>query len=382
MNATSFALETVIQPSPAGMRPAGIPQPAVSLLSASLPAVSLPAVSLPAVSLPAVSLPAVSLPGAGPTPSASPSQAASPLPGAAPSQGAAPLPGAAPAFPWMGGKGWLAAKLADRLPRKACYVEPFAGAAAMLLALPPSPVEILNDRNRDLVGFYRVMQEDRSRAALLERLRWTPYARAEYVRALDLLDSPEDDPVSRAWAFFVVSNAAFSGGGQGGLTEKRFAASTQRSQGRRMNYHIEGLPALAQRMRFVVIENRDAIDLLAQYDSPDTLFFLDPPYHPDTRNIHHERSRGTYAGGEMDAVQHLELLAMCRNLQGMAALCGYAHDDYDDALLSAGWETLAFAKKAMSSLHRDTDQSQREERVWINEKLARHFQRRQQITMF
>ena len=301
---------------------------------------------------------------------------AGPMPCAAP-----PCAAPAPAFPWMGGKGWLAQKIADRLPRKTCYVEPFAGAAAMLLALPPSPVEVLNDRNRDLVGFYRVMQEDRTRAALLERLQWTPYARAEYVRALDLLDASENDPITRAWAFFVVSNAAFSGGGQSGLTEKRFATSTQRSQGRRMNYHIEGLPALAQRLKDVVIENRDAIDLLDQYDSPDTLFFLDPPYYPDTRNIHHERSRGTYAGGEMDAVQHLELLAMCRQLKGFVALCGYAHDDYDDALLPDGWETLSFPRKAMSSLHRDTDQSQREERVWINPRLAAHFQGRQQISL-
>jgi DNA adenine methylase len=307
-------------------------------------------------------------------PSARPPAASPPFAGQTPSAG--------PAFPWLGGKGWLVQKIADRLPRKACYVEPFAGAAAMLLALPESPVEILNDRNRDLVGFYWVMQEDSLRTALLERLQWTPYAREEYSRALDLLNSTEDDPITRAWAFFVVSNAAFSGGGQSGLTEKRFATSTQRSQGRRMNYHIEGLPALAQRLKNVVIENREAIVLLAQYDSPDTLFFLDPPYYPDTRHIHHERSRGTYSGGEMDAVQHLELLAMCRQLKGFVALCGYAHDDYDDALLPFGWETLSFPRKALSSLHRDTDQSQREERVWINPRLARHLEGRQQITLF
>ncbi len=319
---------------------------------------------------PAVILPSTALRCAGgPSPCAAP-----PFVGQSPSAG--------PAFPWLGGKGWLAQKIADRLPRKSCYVEPFAGAAAMLLALPPSPVEVLNDRNRDLIGFYRVMQDNRLRTDLLDRLQWTPYARDEYARALDLLNSSEDDPITRAWAFFLVSNASFSGGGQSGLTEKRFATSTQRSQGRRMNYHIEGLPALAQRLKNVVIENRDAINLLDQYDSPDTLFFLDPPYYPDTRNIHHERSRGTYAGGEMDAVQHLELLAMCRQLKGFVALCGYAHDDYDDALLSAGWETLSFHRKALSSLHRDTDQSQREERVWINHKLAGHLDGRQQITMF
>ncbi|MCY0872888.1 MAG: DNA adenine methylase [Acidithiobacillus caldus] len=302
------------------------------------------------------------------------------------------LSGVVPAFPWMGGKGWLAEKIRHQMPRNVCYVEAFAGAAAMLLALPPAPVEILNDRNDGLVNFYRVLQNHQWRKDLIERLEWTPYSRTEYalllVRCQELERKHRDCGLTTterqewAWAFFYVANATFSGGGQTGLTDKRFATSTDRSQGRRARYHLDGLPKLAQRLRHVVIENLPALYILAKYDSDHTLFFLDPPYYPDTRAILHEKSRGTYEGGEMDAVQHHELLAICRRLRGMVALCGYAHPDYDDALLPHGWKTLSFPRKALSSLHRDKERASREERVWLNPPLAEHFARNRQVSLF
>ncbi|MBU2754998.1 DNA adenine methylase [Acidithiobacillus sp. CV18-2] len=289
------------------------------------------------------------------------------------------------AFPWLGGKGWMRKKLGHRLPRKLqCYVEPFAGAAAMLLGLPRMPVEVLNDRNQDLVNFYRVMQRPASRETLLDRLRWTPYARDEFVRALQMLEGADQsmDKVERAWAFFVVANATFSGGGQSGITENRFATSSQRSQGQRMHYHIDGLPGIAERLRHVVIENRCAQQILPQYDSPDTLFFLDPPYFPETRSIRHETSRGTYAGGEMSAQDHIRMLEICLDLDGYVVLCGYPHEAYDDVLLPHGWEILTFDRHAMTSLHRDQQKSQRQECLWINPKMARHFAQGTQQSLF
>jgi DNA adenine methylase len=287
---------------------------------------------------------------------------------------------AIPAFPWMGGKQWFVEHARSWFPRAGCYVEPFAGAASVLLGLPPSQVEILNDRNGDLVHFYRTMQNPEQRGMLLEKLEWTVYARGEFERALIMMDDNLVMGVDRAWAFFVVANCAFSGGGQNALTASRFAASTQRSQGRRLQYHIDGLKGLADRLSNVVVENRDAADLLDRYDSMDTLFFLDPPYHPGTRNIRSEKDRGQYAGGEMTAENHQTLIEKCVSLDGMVAICGYAHDDYDGPLRAAGWETIRYGRKALSSLHHDGERAGRDERVWINVALARR--RKKQCNLF
>lgn len=64
-----------------------------------------------------------------------------------------------PIVPWLGGK----RRLADRIfpffdNRHTCYVEPFAGGAALFFLKPPSDVEVINDINGELINLYRVVQ--------------------------------------------------------------------------------------------------------------------------------------------------------------------------------------------------------------------------------
>ena len=64
-----------------------------------------------------------------------------------------------PIIPWMGGKRRLADRLIPLFPPHECYVEVFAGGAALFFMRPqPAPVEVLNDLNGDLVTLYRVVQ--------------------------------------------------------------------------------------------------------------------------------------------------------------------------------------------------------------------------------
>ncbi|KPW35435.1 Site-specific DNA methylase, partial [Pseudomonas coronafaciens pv. atropurpurea] len=64
-----------------------------------------------------------------------------------------------PIIPWMGGKRRLADRLIPLFPPHECYVEVFAGGAALYFMRPQAaPVEVLNDINGDLVTLYRVVQ--------------------------------------------------------------------------------------------------------------------------------------------------------------------------------------------------------------------------------
>ncbi len=117
-------------------------------------------------------------------------------------------------FPYLGGKSRMVQTILPLLPSHATYVEPFSGAANILLAKKPSQVEVLNDASGLIVNFFRVLQDPIQSAALLDRLEYTPYARMEYALALERLDDP--DPVMKAWAFFTAQCQGISGSGSFG----------------------------------------------------------------------------------------------------------------------------------------------------------------------
>jgi len=60
---------------------------------------------------------------------------------------------------WFGGKGKMVKKLLPLIPQHKIYVEVFGGGASLLFAKEPSPVEVYNDLNSDLVNFFRVLRD-------------------------------------------------------------------------------------------------------------------------------------------------------------------------------------------------------------------------------
>ena len=63
-----------------------------------------------------------------------------------------------PIISWIGGKRRLADLLLPRFPAHTCYVEVFAGGAALYFLKSPSKVEVINDINGELINLYRVVQ--------------------------------------------------------------------------------------------------------------------------------------------------------------------------------------------------------------------------------
>jgi DNA adenine methylase len=158
-----------------------------------------------------------------------------------------------------------------------CYVEPFGGAAGVLANKPESHVEIYNDRDQDLVQFFRILRDrgDELRAWL----RDVPYARAQYERwAPAWYDDGwrPADPVARAGVFFYLRQTAF---GAKYRYKGGFATSTTRNQASTYRNQVTRLERFADRFRdSVVLEQGDWREVLAQYDAEETLFYCDPPY--------------------------------------------------------------------------------------------------------
>lgn len=266
-----------------------------------------------------------------------------------------------PALRWHGGKWRLAPWIMAHFPSHRVYVEPFGGAASVLLRKPRAYAEVYNDLDDDVVNFFRVLQDPLGGGALMRKLELTPFARREFEIAWD----HSDDPVERARrlvirAFMGFGSNAHNSTGRGHKSTG-FRANSSRSgttPAEDWRNYPEALPLLIERLRGVVIEHRHAHKVMAAHDAPETLHYVDPPYVQDTRSPANKYD-GKYRmyRHELDDADHADLLGFLRGLGGMVVLSGYAHALYDEALRD--WrrvECEAFADGARK----------RTEVLWIN----------------
>lgn len=241
-------------------------------------------------------------------------------------------------FRWFGGKGHMLAKLLPLIPAAGRpYCEPYAGAASVFWSRDPAPVEVLNDLDDRIVNLFRVLQDREQFDDLKHRIMWTPYARAEFGRALDILRHGSDDPVERAWAFFVAQNQGFSGVAKTVGNWSRTFCSTAGVADVVNTWlmRLSMLDAWRWRLMRCQIDNRDALEVIRHWDSADTVFYVDPPYHRDTR-----KDTDVYKH-ECGHEHHVQLVNALLECKGAVVLSGYAHDVYKP-LEAAGWERIDF----------------------------------------
>jgi DNA adenine methylase len=259
---------------------------------------------------------------------------------------ATPKIGSAP-LKWHGGKGYLAPKIIALMPRHVHYVEPYFGGGAVLLHrdpadksmwLPPHKgvSEVVNDLNGELMNFWRVLQHPHMFNKFQRLMQGTPFAEPEWIKAALMLGEKElVDDLNRARYFFVACRQSMSG------RMKDFTPLTRRRVRAKMNEQasawlsaVEGLPAVHERLKGVVILNRDALDVIRQQDGPDTLFYLDPPYLHETR-----ATTGEYEH-EMDEEAHNSLLCRLSDIQGKFILSGYRSALYDAWAKNFRWHRI------------------------------------------
>lgn len=262
-------------------------------------------------------------------------------------------------FQWFGGKGLLMSKLLPLIPEGGMpYCEPFAGAASIFFARKPAPVEILNDLDGDIVNFFRVMQDEKQFRELRRRLLWTPYARAEFLRAIEILNDRNASAIDRAWAFFVGQNQGFAG--KLAKNAKRADWGVNIAKKLAWPSRVKKLELFRERLLGCQIDNDDAIRVISRYDRDDAVFYVDPPYILSTR-------KGINYSNEPNDAYHIKLIDTLLNVRGSVVLSGYDHEIYH-RLDDAGWVRTEF--KVVSSVPNSArafdGRPSRTEVVWRN----------------
>jgi DNA adenine methylase len=265
-----------------------------------------------------------------------------------------------PAIRYHGAKFRLAPWIIKHFPPHYCYVEPFGGAAGVLLQKPRSYAEVYNDLDGNIVNFFRVLRDPEQRAALLEQLVLTPYARDEF----DLAWEPTDDPIERARRLCVRAQMGFaSSGATKGTTG--FRIDTKRAYSTAQDLWAEypdQLTAVGVRLSGVLIENKPALEVMTNHDAANTLHFVDPPYVLSTRTLDSD-GRGYYRH-EMTDEDHTELLKFLKNLRGMVIITGYDSQLYNDML--SGWRV----ERTSSRISARRGTALRTEHLWMNHACA------------
>jgi len=179
-----------------------------------------------------------------------------------------------PAAPYIGGKRNLARRLVDRIeatPHRT-YAEPFVGMGGVFLKRRTRPpAEVVNDWSRDVATFYRILQ--RHYVAFLDMLRFQITTRAEFER-LVAVDPETLTDLERAARFLYLQRVAFGGKVNG----RHFGVSHHRPGRLDVTRLGPVLEELHERLAGVIVERLPWQAFLRRYDTPETLFYLDPPY--------------------------------------------------------------------------------------------------------
>lgn len=219
-------------------------------------------------------------------------------------------------FAWPGGKSKSIDKIIPHLPYTSRYIEPFGGSAAIMLARHASALEVYNDRYGGVVSFYRCLRNPAKFNNLCEQLELTIHSREDFLTCRDTWKNIECD-IERAARWYYMTNYSF------GSLGRNFGRSTSHkgSLAGKIRNKLKLFPAIHERFKGIQVENQDWEQCMADYDSPDSVFYLDPPYLDTDSGIYNSK---------MTHEDHRRLLDRVFECQGFVALSGYPNPLYED----------------------------------------------------
>lgn len=249
----------------------------------------------------------------------------------------------------MGGKSASANLIVDAFPPPVSYdlyVEPFGGAAHVLMAKPVTCREVFNDLDNLLINFWQEVQVNGQEVQ--RQLEALPYARKLYYDfwhslygskmkkiAPDTTLSSTEKAVR--WLYILRSNMT-------GFMRNSPPSWTYMNASILKNAAAL-ITEVQQRIKYVAIDNRDAIETVKRYEKIPgrRLFYIDPPYF----------EAEWYYPASRDGFDH-EGLAQTLNVlspeTSMVALSYYPHPLIDALYPASKWRRITWQQHKPSNV--------------------------------
>ena len=255
-------------------------------------------------------------------------------------------------FPYYGGKATLASTVIEVIKEfnHRVYVEPFCGGASIFFQKQQSTfpkknaVHVLNDLNDLIITAYRVAIEQPEK--LEKKLKSSLYSESLFRKAKHIVENPEEfTDLDIAWAVIYKIRSSFCNklDGTWGRSKKgNYEVETY-------NNFLEYLPSVLKELRQATISSEDAIACIKRWDSPETLFYVDPPY-PNT-------GQGHYAGYTQSDFE--KLIETLKNAKGTVVLSCYPNE-----AVPADWEKISIRRRCPINFSRQITDSFRTEVIW------------------
>lgn len=191
---------------------------------------------------------------------------------------------------WMGGKSKMRENIISMIPAHKTYIELFAGGSWVLFAKPKSQIEVINDIDDNLINLYMTVRDNPEN--FIEEFNKLPISETLF-KEFAMLEGntsvvvdgeciPSVDLAIKT--YFVLMNSF-----NGIISETpTFAISNSKRAGS-VKFHKTDWDMVKNRLKEVTILNRDFRNVIEKYDSPESFFYLDPPYTCAVDNSHYYR---------------------------------------------------------------------------------------------
>lgn len=235
---------------------------------------------------------------------------------------------------YYGGKQSMLKVIMPLIPNHSIYIEPFFGGGAVFWAKDKTGSEVINDYNGMVVNFYQQLKVNFEE--LKQKIDATLYSREVYKAAMFVYNHPYiHSDIYKAWAFWVCCIQGYSnkiGSWRGSSTRHKEALL---NFNKKEAFTID----LSERLKTTQIECTDAVKLVKDKDTPETFFYIDPPYV--------DSNQGHY-GGYMQA--HFDkLLESLQGIKGKFLLSSYPNDGLSEYTQRNGWYSKAIDMQLSAS---------------------------------